>query len=114
MHSESEFHFSFGNKVWPGLAKLVEELGELQQVLGKIMAYPYGEHPDGTNIDVRLSEEMADVLAAIGVFATLNLTEKELAFIQERSGNKADLFNAWHNGEDVYTIEQLKERRATN
>lgn len=31
-----------------GLAKLAEELGELQQVVGKMMAYGTGAHPDGT------------------------------------------------------------------
>lgn len=35
---ETEGPYSIGQGHWPGLARLIEELGELQQVLGKIMA----------------------------------------------------------------------------
>lgn len=49
-----------------GIPKLIEECGELQQVLGKRLAYyTTDEHPDGSNLRRRMTEEMGDVLAAI-------------------------------------------------
>jgi len=30
--------FSIGSAVWPGVSKVIEEMGELQQVLGKLIA----------------------------------------------------------------------------
>lgn len=49
-----------------GLAKLAEELGELQQVVGKMLAFPEGDHPDGgPPLLQRFEEEAGDVLAAI-------------------------------------------------
>jgi NTP pyrophosphatase (non-canonical NTP hydrolase) len=51
-----------------GVAKLVEECGELQQILGKRLAYWHTEqHPDGKNATIsdRMAEEMGDVMAAI-------------------------------------------------
>lgn len=50
-----------------GLAKLVEELGELSQVCGKKLAYmDTDSHPDkGDPLSERLEAEIADVLAAI-------------------------------------------------
>ena len=45
-----------------GVAKLIEECGELQQVLGKRLAmWDQPEHWDGTNLNDRLIEEMGDV-----------------------------------------------------
>lgn len=59
-----------------GLAKLIEECGELQQVAGKKLAYFHtDEHPDSYRagpLSVRLCEEMGDVMAAI-TFAAIRL-----------------------------------------
>ena len=56
-----------------GLAKLGEEIGELQielgrlqQAIGKFYAYPQGFHPDGLGpMKERLEDEIGDVLGAI-------------------------------------------------
>jgi hypothetical protein len=57
---------AIGSEIWPGLAKLAEECGELLQVIGKLAAYPDGPHPDGGEpLPERLADEVADVLAAI-------------------------------------------------
>lgn len=50
-----------------GIAKLIEEMGELQQVLGKRLAYyTTDDHPDGgPPLTQRMEDEMADVMAAI-------------------------------------------------
>ena len=65
--------FTVSAQLWPGLAKLVEEAGELLQVAGKLMAYPYDSfHPDGTNLHTRLQEELADLQAAINFVVNHN------------------------------------------
>jgi len=49
-----------------GLAKLVEEIGELSQVVGKKIAYMTGDHPDGKgDLNLRIQNEVGDVIAAI-------------------------------------------------
>jgi NTP pyrophosphatase (non-canonical NTP hydrolase) len=87
---------AIGSDVWPGLAKLAEECGELQQVIGKIMAYPDGEHPDGAgDLAQRLQDEMADVVAAVRFVAT-NSDRISLHDIRDRIADKFGRFIEWH------------------
>jgi NTP pyrophosphatase (non-canonical NTP hydrolase) len=79
-----------------GLAKLAEEMGELQQVVGKKLAYfTTDEHPDGgPPLSERLHDEIADVIAAcMFVAQTLGLDVDSIA---ERSSKKLKLFEKWH------------------
>lgn len=79
-----------------GLAKLIEECGELQQVCGKKLAYfTTNEHPDGgAPLDHRLRDEMADVMAACWfVAAQLNISASE---VTERIHRKVRQFDEWH------------------
>lgn len=89
--------FSIGSQVWPGASKLIEEMGELQQVLGKLLGTA-GEvkHWDGTNLRLRLVEEMADVRAAIVFFQAKNLTERDIMDMDRRYKHKLELFDEWH------------------
>jgi NTP pyrophosphatase (non-canonical NTP hydrolase) len=90
--------FSIGGKVWPGASKLIEEMGELQQVLGKLIG-SHGEidHYDGTDLEKRLVDEIADVLAAIAFFRRQNLSANGPAqSIESRFGKKLALFEKWH------------------
>lgn len=82
-----------------GLAKLAEECGELVQVIGKKLAYPVTQdHPDGgPPLDDRLRDEMADVMAAIGVVSEIYDMDKEAFF--QRASAKRDLFMKWHKEE---------------
>jgi NTP pyrophosphatase (non-canonical NTP hydrolase) len=81
--------------IFKGINNLNEELGELQQVIGKLHAYPTGEHPDGKgHLYIRLEEEIADVLAAIGHVIDNNL-EVSLDKITKRVEEKMDLFDSW-------------------
>ncbi len=82
-----------------GLAKLVEECGEVLQVAGKLQQYPELQHeddiahPDGTKLRERLKEEMADVLAAIEfVTQKLGLDKYD---IFDRAQAKTKLFKQW-------------------
>lgn len=79
-----------------GLAKLIEECGELQQVAGKRLAYyTTTEHPDGgPALDVRLEDEIADVIAAAELVTDLHGLDRER--ILERVFKKLEKFKAWH------------------
>jgi NTP pyrophosphatase (non-canonical NTP hydrolase) len=78
-----------------GLAKLVEECGELIQVAAKKMAYMDTDlHPDGQSLKLRLQHEIADVMAACHfVQETFAL---DLGEIMERATAKHARFCAWH------------------
>jgi NTP pyrophosphatase (non-canonical NTP hydrolase) len=96
-----------------GLAKLIEECGELIQVAGKKLAYYHtDEHPDGKgSLAQRLQEEMGDVMAAIR-FASQALGLDRGA-IEHRALHKERLFERWHadgsNGE--HSIERAHPDR---
>lgn len=92
----SDGSFSIGSRVWPGVSKLIEESGELQQVLGKLIAmHGAFNHWDGSDLAVRLVEEMGDVLAAIA-FVSLALSEEERLALETRRWSKFALFCKWH------------------
>jgi hypothetical protein len=58
---------------WLGVGKLVEEFGEVLQLIGKGIAFPVGDHPDGKgSILDRLPEELADAKASIQYFEEVN------------------------------------------
>jgi hypothetical protein len=88
--------FSLGSEVWPGTSKLLEEMGELQQVLGKLIAVAGStEHWDG-DLKPRLVEELADVAAAMKFFIHENLEEEERLVMIVRAEEKLALFRKWH------------------
>lgn len=93
---QSDGSFSIGTEVWPGVAKLIEEMGELNQVLGKLIASRGGsDHWDGSDLHDRLIEEMGDVKAALS-FVASGLTGADRIAIDKRVVRKVDLFRTWH------------------
>ena len=88
--------FSIGSKVWPGTSKLIEEMGGLQQVLGKLIA-SHGDpaHWSG-DLRAKLVEEIADVRAAIWFFVDKNVTFRERDATDKRCEEKIRLFEKWH------------------
>lgn len=90
--------FSIGSKVWPGTSKLIEEMGELQQVLGKLIATAGDtKHWNVTNLRENLIEEIADVKAALNFFQLKNLSNASVEAIDQRAEEKLQLFRRWHN-----------------
>ena len=79
-----------------GLAKLLEEMGELAQVAAKKLAYyDTDEHPDGAGLlSMRLQDEAADVMAAI-MFVAVHFKFDDEEF-HARIDRKVRQFNAWH------------------
>ncbi len=81
-----------------GLNKLIEESGELQQVLGKWLAYPDHidkcHHPDGGKpLLERFVEEAGDVIAAINFVAQKKAINP--TWINRRASEKLKLFEKW-------------------
>lgn len=106
-----------------GIGKLTEETGELsealaayltfqlvgrlQQLLGKAIAKPVGDHWDGKGpIRERLMEEIADVRAILLYFSYTNFTVEENYKMSGRVDEKLTKFNEWSlTGIPVDTIE---------
>lgn len=90
--------FSIGSTTWPGISKLIEEAGEVQQVCGKLIGSG-GEvtHWDGTMLDSRLEDELGDLLAAIHFVCHANGLDS--VRIHGRSTKKLALFHKWHSEE---------------
>lgn len=91
-----EAPYSIGSDQWPGLAKLLEETGEVQQVIGKLLAVRgEAEHWDGTNLHSRFEEELGDLLAAVEYVLRHNPTlSREHVYSQKTS--KTAVFELWH------------------
>lgn len=90
--------FAFGDKVMPGLSKLVEEIGELGQVLGKYIQSRGSDIHWSGNLRDMLHDEVGDVLAAISfITAHWNL---DITRINERAEMKRGKFDRWHAGDN--------------
>jgi NTP pyrophosphatase (non-canonical NTP hydrolase) len=78
-----------------GVAKLIEECGELQQVLGKKLAWWDTDDPhwDGSDLEQRMAEEIGDVMAACEFVASMFGIHAEA---YERRDAKVKLFAHWH------------------
>jgi len=90
--------FSIGSQVWPGVSKLIEEMGEVGQVLGKLIGTGgRTDHWDGTNLRDRLHEELSDLLAAVRFFITVNGFNASV--IENRAREKEAQFWKWQRRE---------------
>jgi hypothetical protein len=92
--------FAFGSTVWPGLAKLAEESGEVVVEIGKLMMT--GGNPNHWSGDLRqrLIEELGDQRAAHMFVLAHNFTPDEIHAIGIRAGHKLALFEQWHADPD--------------
>jgi hypothetical protein len=89
--------FSFGDKDYPGLAKIAEEAGEFGQVFGKlVMTGGHADYFDGTDLRKALLEELADLDAALAFFkAEVPLLAPERRFLDDRVKRKLHNFYAY-------------------
>lgn len=88
--------YSIGSRIWPGLSKLTEEMGEVQQILGKIIATGgKSQHWDGSDLRARLQEELADLLAACEWFGSVNGFFEDPDF-DARIESKIEQYASWH------------------
>jgi NTP pyrophosphatase (non-canonical NTP hydrolase) len=97
----AKHQYAIGSGSWPGMSKLLEEMGELTQVLGKIIAMGgdiQQPHWDGSDLRTRLLEEMGDAKAALQFFAEVNgLDGTEL---HNRAAEKHALFWKWQQEDE--------------
>ena len=97
--------FSIGqDAVWPGLAKLAEEAGEVVQVIGKLIATAgRTDHWSGHDLGRDLEDEIADVQAAcLFVLAKCApLVDRER--VVRRTVGKLCLFSKWHGDTEDQT-----------
>jgi len=96
MTMTTDGRYSIGSDHFPGLSKLVEETGELQQVLGKILGCGTLDHWDG-DLTERLIAELGDVRAAIRFFEDKNLDHMQRIKVYRREAAKLAVFNDWHD-----------------
>lgn len=88
--------YNIGSYHWAGLSKLIEETGEVQQVVGKLIGTAgHHTHWDGSNLPDRLEEELADLSAAIKFVVEKNGLDEEK--IVKRAEEKLATFNRWHD-----------------
>lgn len=77
---------------WRGIGKLIEECGEVLQLLGKVVPFPDGPHPDGKGaLRDRLPVELADLRASMIYFEVSN----NLEILTDRTEEKLRQFRHW-------------------
>lgn len=87
--------YCIGSDEWNGLSKLVEELGELQQVCGKLIGSEGStEHWPG-NLKRKFIEEIGDVQAALDFFVDKNFDLQDIVDIARRGTSKYTIFKEW-------------------
>lgn len=81
-----------------GLGNLIRRCGALQQLLGKIAAFPHGtDHPDSAgDLVLRLEAAIVAVVDASSMVTTLNGLDAE--HMQLRGDDKLDKFRTWFPG----------------
>lgn len=87
--------YCIGSDEWNGLSKLIEELGELQQVCGKLIGSEGSVGHWSGNLKEKFIEEIADVYASIDFFMDKNISPEEQRLIFDRSYDKYQMFSKW-------------------
>lgn len=90
---------------WHGLLMLVRACGGMNQLLGKIAAFPEGdEHPDGEgNLKGRLEVAVADLAAITLHVAAANGLDQD--HIELRGDDKLDKFRTWFPAPEAEAVE---------
>lgn len=109
MATKTENQYAIGGDKWPGLAKLIEECGEVIQVAGKLMGSDGDiRHWDGTNLEEKFVEELGDLIAATWFFIERNFNDDTEAAIVQRSILKGALYNKWQDDFNLSLEQYLK------
>lgn len=101
--------FAFGDEHWPGVAKLVEEMGELGQVIGKLMMVHGSRSHWSGDLRQQFIDELADVQAATFFVERHILTQGERSEMHERYLEKVDKFEEWHKDMDADRPPQVED-----
>jgi NTP pyrophosphatase (non-canonical NTP hydrolase) len=89
--------YSIGSDHWPGVTKVLEECGELIQVLAKLQGAggDPGVHWDGKDVLSGIIDEAGDVLAALEFLMRHNPIVSD-AKVNKRMARKVQMFEDWH------------------
>lgn len=87
--------YCIGSDEWNGLSKLIEELGELQQVCGKLIGSEGSLDHWSLDLLSKFIEELGDAYAAMEFFITKNFTPEEISAIINQYHTKVDRFLEW-------------------
>lgn len=88
--------YCIGSDEWNGLSKLIEEMGELQQVCGKLIGSEGNPDHWSGDLIAKFIEEIGDVQAAMDFFVDMNFSEEDCVDIIEQSKEKYTLFKQWN------------------
>lgn len=86
--------YCIGSDEWNGLSKLIEELGELQQVCGKLVGSEGSIAHWSGNLQDKFVEELGDVYAAMDYFIEQNLVDLD-SDIAYQAHRKLQTFRQW-------------------
>ena len=87
--------YCIGSDEWNGLSKLIEEMGELHQVCGKLIGSEgKSDHWSGKLRD-KFIEEIGDVYASLNFFTMRNFTSEERELIIKQMQTKEEKFKKW-------------------
>lgn len=92
--------YSIGSNVWNGMSKLIEEMGELNQVLGKLMGSDGNVDHWSGDLTEKLVEECGDVTAALNFFVSKNLSEENQERTLDQAMRKYELFEEWNRDKE--------------
>lgn len=88
--------YCIGSDEWNGLSKLIEELGELLQVCGKVIGSEGScDHWSG-DLREKFIEECGDSQAALNFFIQNNFDSYEMTAINTRVFQKEAKFIEWN------------------
>ena len=95
--NDIEGPFSLGQNIWPGVAKLMEECGEVIQVCAKLIATGGATaHWSGRDLRADLEHELGDLQAA-QTFVIEHNPQLRRAEIDWQTNAKRNLFRQWHD-----------------
>jgi len=87
--------YYIGSDEWNGLSKLIEELGELQQVCGKLIGSQGEANHWSGDLNAKFVEELGDVYAALDFFVDMNFSPEIQKDIYQRAFIKNTTFRKW-------------------
>lgn len=87
--------YIIGSDKWNGLSKIIEEMGELHQVFGKLIGSNGDTNHWSGDLSVKMIEEIGDVQASILFFLDKNFDPLDLDKLSDRIDEKYELFQKW-------------------
>ena len=87
--------YCIGSDEWNGLSKLIEELGELQQVCGKLIGSQGESNHWSGDLHAKFIEELGDVYASLDFFVDMNFSADAQKDIHKRAFVKNTTFRKW-------------------